>query len=85
MTLDRDVERMLKEEMHRNKTSFKKALNSAVRKGLDATPKGNRKKFVVHARNLGLRPEFEGISLTRVLEELDAEAYLEKTRRLEGK
>ena len=34
VTLDTDVERMLRESMHRSRTSFKQALNTAIRAGL---------------------------------------------------
>ena len=30
VTLDKDVERMLREAMHRSRTSFKQALNAAM-------------------------------------------------------
>jgi toxin-antitoxin system PIN domain toxin len=56
VTLDKDVERMLREAMHRSRQSFKETLNGALRAGLSG--KGARvesKPFIVQARPLGLR------------------------------
>ena len=39
VTLDPDVERLLKNEAHRRGASFKVALNEAVRKAFQETPK----------------------------------------------
>jgi hypothetical protein len=82
VTLDRDVERLLKVEMHRNRQTFKETLNSALRRGLRTKDQPKRKKFVIHSKNMGLRPEFEGMSLNRILDELDAQEYIEHERKL---
>ncbi|MHB8524501.1 MAG: hypothetical protein ACYDH9_27615, partial [Limisphaerales bacterium] len=56
VTLEKDVEGMLRDEMHRSRRSFKQTLNAALRSGLTGKavlPKA--KPFVVKARALGLR------------------------------
>ena len=60
VTLDTDVERMLRNAMHRSRKSFKRALNDAVRSGLrqELGPE-KRKRFVVKARSVGLRTGIE--------------------------
>jgi hypothetical protein len=82
VTLDRDVEQMLKTEMHCGKKTFKEALNSAVRKGLSAKDQPKRKKVIIHSQPMGLRPEFEGIKFNRILDEFDAEDYRQTQRKL---
>ena len=83
VTLDRDVERMLRDAMHKSRTSFKKALNGAIRAGLGAGKPGPKAKpFVVHAKPMGLRPGNDGGRLSQLADDLEIEAFLEKTRRL---
>lgn len=38
VTLDRDVERMLQQAMHRSRNGFKETLNAAIRAGLSQKP-----------------------------------------------
>ena len=82
VTLDKDVERMLRDAMHRHRRSFKEALNAAVRAGLagnDAAKKGV--PFVVKARPLGLRAGIDPAGLNKLADELEVEAYLKKAGR----
>lgn len=81
VTLDKDVERMLRDAMHRSRKSFKEALNEAVRAGL-GTKSGSvkTKKFVVKARSLGLRTGIDTASFNRLADELEVEAFLEKQK-----
>jgi len=56
VTLDKDVERMLRDAMHRSRKSFKETLNAGLRAGLTARPAPAASvPFVVKARSLGLR------------------------------
>jgi hypothetical protein len=60
VTLEKDVERMLREAMHRSRKSFKETLNAALRAGLAEKPARTRTKpFVIKARGLGLRAGFD--------------------------
>ena len=80
VTLDQDVERLLREAMHRNRRSFKETLNSAIRLGLTTRkPAGERKVFVVKARPMGLRPGLDPAGLNKLADELEAEAFRVKT------
>jgi hypothetical protein len=54
VTLDEDVERMLRDAMHRSRKSFKETLNAGLRAGLGIAPAATG-PFVVEARSLGLR------------------------------
>jgi hypothetical protein len=84
VTLDRDVEQLLRDAMQRKRRSFKATLNQAVRKGLgaDATP-ADGTPYEVQARALGLRAGIDPTRLNQLNDELDADAFQEATRRLQ--
>ena len=83
VTLDKDVERMLRDAMHRSRTSFKRALNAAVRAGLtnDKRP-AKSAPFVLRAKPMGLRAGIDPAGLNKLADDLEIEAFLEKSRRL---
>ncbi|HOW65331.1 MAG TPA: antitoxin [Candidatus Paceibacterota bacterium] len=79
VTLDQDVERMLREAMHRSRTSFKKALNTAIRAGLSqTTTRVVSRPFVLKARPLGLRPGLDPAGFNKLADDLEVDAMLEK-------
>ena len=82
VTLDPDVERLLKEAAHETRRSFKQVLNDAVRAGLRPSSTVRRKRFAVKARPMGLRPGIDPTRLTEFADELETEAFLEATKRL---
>lgn len=72
---------MLREAMHRSRTSFKTALNAAVRAGLGPKPtRAARRPFVIRARPLGLRAGLDPAGLNKLADELEVEAVLEQSR-----
>ncbi|MBM3288609.1 MAG: antitoxin [Candidatus Hydrogenedentes bacterium] len=78
VTLDPDVERLLKDAMHRTRRSFKETLNDAVRRGIRTeVPQETRKPFVVEARPMGLRPGIDPAGLNKLVDELEIEAFIE--------
>lgn len=84
MTLEKDVEQMLRGAMHRSKQSFKATLNSALRAGLGAKPvPGRRSRFVVKARPMGLRTEIGPASLNKLADDLEADGVMAKAQRME--
>lgn len=81
VTLDDDVERMIKDAMHRSRKSFKKTLNDAVRAGLRSTkPAGHYEPFVIEARALELRPGYDPAGFNKLADELEIEAFIAKYR-----
>ena len=81
MTLDKDVELLLKETMHRSRRGFKETLNAAVRAALGPRPGSPaRQPFVVTARPMGLRAGIDPAGLNKLADELEAEAFLAKNR-----
>jgi hypothetical protein len=77
VTIDNDVERMLKDTMHRTRRSFKETLNDAVRAGLrPATLQKDNEPFVLKARELGLRPGYDPAGFNKLADELEVEAFM---------
>lgn len=78
MTLDKDVERKLREAMHESRASFKYVLNSALRAGLSQNAKQTASHpFVVQARPLGLRPRPDPTAFNQLADDLEVEALVE--------
>lgn len=80
VTLDKDVERLLKDAMHRTRRSFKQTLNDAVRVALGRRRRRRSRPFVVKARALGLRAGIDPTSLNKLADELEAEAAAARLR-----
>jgi len=85
VTLDRDVERLLKDEAHARGKSFKVTLNNAVREAFQTKKNPSRKPFVVKARPLGLRPGMDPTRLSELADEMEIDAFLTTTRQLREK
>jgi hypothetical protein len=82
VTLDADVERLLKTEASRRGGSFKKALNEAVRRAFRPGPAaGSAPPFVVKAKSMGLRPGIDPARLSELADEMETDAFLAGTRR----
>lgn len=83
VTLDRDLERMLRETAARTHRPFKKVLNDTLRAGIEqSTGMGQSEPFVVKAQLLGLRAGHDPAGFNRLADDLEAEAFLESTRKL---
>lgn len=82
VTLDKDVERMLRDAMHRSRKSFKQTLNSALRTGLCSAGGQTRgKRFVVKARALGLNSGLDPAGFNRLADDLEIDALFAKKPR----
>lgn len=78
VTLDKDVERKLREAMHESRASFKQVLNSALRAGLNQkVTRSASRPFVVQARPLGLRPRPDPTAFNKLTDDLEVEALVE--------
>ncbi len=83
VTLDADTESLLREAMRQRGQTFKQALNDAVRRGLvGVAADPERPPFVQRSFPMGLRAGYDLGSLSALESDLDAEAFLEVTRRL---
>jgi hypothetical protein len=83
VTLEDDVERLIREKMHRSRKSFKKTLNDAIRQGLlSETSDAKRTKFVVKAHSMGNRPGIDPATLSDLDTDIEVERYHEVTDKL---
>lgn len=83
VTVDQDVEQLLRQAMHQTGQSFKTTLNLALRRGLaSVAPVRPEAPFVVAAQSMGLRAGFDPAELQQLGDELEVDAFLELTRRL---
>ncbi|MDQ3874868.1 MAG: ribbon-helix-helix domain-containing protein [Actinomycetota bacterium] len=64
ITLDPDLAAKLRSLARERGVSFKEALNSALRRGLEPDPAGSKRAYRLAARPLGLRP---GVDLEHAL------------------
>ena len=84
VTLDPDVEQLLRDAMQRRRQSFKEALNQAIRNGLvgvDAA--APEPPFVVRAKPMGLRAGIDSARLNQLADEMEVDAFLELTKKLQ--
>jgi hypothetical protein len=83
VTLDRDVERILRETAARTHRPFNRVLNDTLRAGIEqSTCIGQSEPFVLKARPMGLRAGHDPVGFNQLADDLEAEAFLETTRKL---
>lgn len=83
VTLDSDVEQLLRHATHGSQQSFKAAVNDGLRRGLaHLAPAGTLVPFVVKARPMNMRAGLDPARLHDLDADLDAEAFVATTRRL---
>ena len=83
VTLDRDVERILRETAARTHRPFKEVLNEILRAGIEQSlGMAPPVPFVLKARPMGLRAGHDPAGFNRLADDLEAEAFLETTRKL---
>lgn len=82
VTLDPDVEQLLRDAMHKRRQSFKDALNDAVRNGLASQSTAREGAFKVRARPMGLQSGIDAARLNQLADDLEADAFLSLSRKL---
>ncbi len=83
VTIDPDVEQILRQAMQDTGQGFKTVLNQAIRRGLSHTVVDRQEPpFVVKARPMGLMPGIDPTRLNQLNDDLEIEAYLEVNRRM---
>jgi hypothetical protein len=78
ITLDPDVERLLRDSMQARGVSFKKALNEAVRAGLTRTGRQRPQRFVQKSYSLGAEQHFRWDKALAVAEAIEDEEIARK-------
>ncbi len=79
LTLEPDVERMLRDRVKGGVPSLEQVINDALRRGLQANASNpERRPFQVEAWDLGgLRPGLDPIKLNQLVDEVEVASYLE--------
>lgn len=81
VTLEPDVARLLDDHAKRTRKSFKETLNAAVRMGLGRVSEAtSTREFTLEARPMQLKAGLDAGRFNSLLDELDADALIEKTR-----
>jgi hypothetical protein len=82
VTLDADVEMLLRRVVQQSRRSFKEVLNNAVRRGLGAELLGDSLDFEIQARPLKVRSGLDPARLHHIDDEIEVDEFLRKTRAL---
>ncbi|MEP7283939.1 MAG: hypothetical protein ABI696_18325 [Rubrivivax sp.] len=80
MTLDPDVEALIKTAMRETGVPFKRVVNDALRKGFRQAPVRHTERFVQTVVDLG-QPLIDVPSFNRLADELEDLGLVEKIRR----
>jgi len=78
VTLDLDVERLIRSAMRERGTSFKQALNQAVRDGLVGKRQPRRRKFVQQTFPMGATQNFRWDKALAVADAMEDEEIMRK-------
>lgn len=84
VTLDPDVEQLLRDAMQRRRQSFKEALNQAIRNGLIEGKGAREGRFKTRARPMGLRTSLDPARLNQFADDMEVDAFLALSRTLES-
>ena len=78
MTLDPDVERLIRTAMRERGTSFKQTLNQAVRDGMVGKRQPRRRKFVQQTFHMGAPQNFRWDKALAVADAMEDEEIIRK-------
>ena len=78
VTLDSDVERLIRDAMRERAISFKEALNDAARTGLSGKPSKRLKKFAQKSFRMGAGQEFRWDKALAVADAMEDEELSRK-------
>jgi hypothetical protein len=75
LSIDDDLASILEDEMKRHGFTFKETVNRLLRLGIIASKTPERKRFVVHARPLGLPSGMSYDNVEELIESLEGAAH----------
>lgn len=76
LTLDPDVARMVQDEAHRRRQSFKRVVNDALRRGLSARAAPRRRPYRVKPHSARLAAGLDAGRLNALVDTLEDEARI---------
>ena len=82
VTLEGDVEILLRRAVQQSHKSFKEVLNHAIRRGLGAELSGASADFEIEARPLRMRNGLDPARLHHLDDEIEIDEFLRKTQAL---
>ena len=82
VTLEADVERLVRDSMSRGRKSFKQTINEALRRGLRAEAPREDPPYEISARPMGLREGIDPNKLHSLDDEFEIDEFLRKTDQL---
>jgi hypothetical protein len=81
LTLDPDVVRMLKDEVHSQRKPFKQVVNEALRRGLSPRAPGPASaRYCVRPHKTTLQPGIDAGAFNKLVDELEDEAVVARMR-----
>ncbi len=84
VTLDADVEQLLRAAQERMRTSFKQVLNEAVRRGLKSEINDPAPPFELKAKAMALRAGIDPAKIRDLDDELEIQEFLDTVSELEN-
>jgi hypothetical protein len=82
VTLDADVEMLLRRAVRESQQSFKEVLNNALRRGLEAESRDDLSEIEIQARPLKMRTGLDPARLHHIDDEIEVDEFLRKSRAL---
>ncbi len=77
ITIDPDVEQLIRDTMQKSRKSFKEIVNQSLRKALSSGFSKQEPAFTVEARNLDLRVGIDPGSYNKLADDMEIDAFLE--------
>jgi hypothetical protein len=84
VTLDADVEQLIRGAVERGRTSFKQVLNDAIRRGLRGEGNEKAAPFEIEAKAMHIRSGIDPTRLHDLDSELEIQEFLNKDRALKA-
>jgi hypothetical protein len=84
VTLDADVEQLIRGAVERGRTSFKQVLNDAIRRGLRGEENKQAAPFKIEAKAMHIRSGIDPTRLHDLDSELEIQEFLNKDRALKA-
>ena len=84
VTLEPDIENLVKETMQREQKSFKEIVNTALYQFLAGKSDPDEPPFAVKPKAMGLNSGIEITGFNKLADELEADAFLESAETPEG-
>ena len=78
LTIDSDVAERIRQETRSGKRSLKEVINDRLRAGFGMTPRSTHEPFQVEPHASSYRPGVDAGKLNQLLDDLDAEAGLNR-------